>query len=89
MGARWDEIDREAKLWIVPAARMKAGREHRVPLTARALAMLKAAEKVRTGDYVFPGQRRGKPLSVMALAMAMRRLKADNVHRARLPLRLP
>ncbi len=79
MGARWGEIDREARLWIVPAARMKAGREHRVPLTARALAILKAAEKVRTGDCVFPGQRRGEQLSVMALAMAMRRLKADDV----------
>ena len=79
LGARWDEIDFNAKLWIVPAARMKAGREHRVPLTARALAILQTVEKVRTGEHVFPGQRRGRPLSVMALAMVLRRLKLENV----------
>jgi integrase len=79
LGARWDEIDREAKLWTVPADRMKAGREHRVPLTSRALVILKTTEKMRVGDFVFPGQKRGKPLSVMALAMALRRLKADDV----------
>ena len=79
LGARWDEIDLDAKLWTVPAARMKAGREHRVPLTARALAILQTVEKVRTGEHVFPGQRRGKPLSVMALAMVLRRLKLENV----------
>jgi integrase len=79
MGAQWNEIDREAKLWTVPAARMKAGREHRVPLTPRALAVLKAAEKVRTGEYVFPGQRRSKPLSALALAWTMHRFTADDV----------
>ena len=45
LGARWDEIDLDAKLWTVPAARMKAGREHRVPLTARALAILQTVER--------------------------------------------
>ena len=78
LGARWDEIDHEGKLWIVPAARIKGAREHRVPLTKRALAILKTIEKVRTGDYVFPGQKRGEPLSEMALAMAMRRLKTSD-----------
>jgi integrase len=73
LGARWDEIDLGAKLWIVPASRMKAGREHRVPLAPRTLDILRSAEEMRTGDYVFPGQRRGKPLSVMALAMVLRR----------------
>jgi len=79
LGARWDEFDIEAKLWTVPAARMKAGREHRVPLAARALAILDMVAKVRTGEHVFPGQRPGKPLSVMALAMVLRRLKLKNV----------
>jgi integrase len=79
LGARWDEIDVDAELWTVPAARMKAGREHRVPLSARALAILQTVEKVRTGEHVFPGQRRGRPLSVMALAMVLRRLKLENV----------
>jgi integrase len=79
LGARWDEIDMNAKLWAIPAARMKAGREHRVPLSSRALAILRSVEKVRTGDYVFPGQRRGTPLSVMALAMVLRRLRLEKV----------
>jgi integrase len=80
LGARWDEIDMEGKLWIVPASRMKAGREHRVPLAPRALAILQTAATVRTGEYVFPGQRRaGKPLSVMTLAMVLRRLGLGSV----------
>ncbi len=75
--ARWPEIDRGAKLWTIPAERMKAGREHRVPLCARALAILDTAEKMRVGEYVFPGQLRNKPLSNMAMAMLMRRLGAE------------
>ena len=77
-GARWDEIDRKAKVWIVPADRMKAGREHRVPLSAPALAVLDKAEAVRgDGDLVFPGQKKGRPLSVMAMDMLLRRMKLD------------
>jgi len=73
--ARWDEFDRAAKVWTIPAVRMKAGREHRVPLTDRALAILDCLERIRTSEFVFPGPRRGKPLSNMALAMLMRRLE--------------
>lgn len=77
-GARWDEIDRKAKVWIVPAGRMKAGREHRVPLSALALAVLDKAEAIRgDGDLVFPGQKKGRPLSVMAMDMLLRRMKLD------------
>jgi integrase len=68
LGARWNEIDLEAKVWTVPAARMKAGREHRVPLTSRALAILERMAGIRTGDLVFAGQRRRRPLSGAALA---------------------
>jgi len=78
MGAVWSEIDRDAKIWTIPASRMKAGREHRVPLTAQALAILDGIEKVRTSDYVFPGQKCGRPLSVLALAMRLRRMKVEN-----------
>ena len=78
LGARWDEIDREAAVWTVAPARMKAGRDHRVPLSPRMLAILDATEKVRTGDFVFPGQKRGKPLSSMALEMLLRRMKIEN-----------
>jgi integrase len=76
--AKWSEIDREAKLWTVPAERMKAGRAHRVPLTTRALEILAEAEKIRTGEYVFPGQRRDRPLSPAAMDKILRRMKIEN-----------
>jgi integrase len=79
LGARWAEIDLDAKVWTVPAARMKAGREHRVPLSGRALAILETLAAARTGDFVFPGQKTGKPLSGMAMEMVLRRMKVDDV----------
>lgn len=72
LGARWSEIDLGAKVWTVPAARMKAGREHRVPLSPRAVAIIEAMAGARASDCVFPGARRGRPLSVMAMAMLLR-----------------
>lgn len=75
--ARWSEIDVAAKVWTIPAERMKAGREHRVPLVDRALEVLELAVKVRDSEYVFPGQKRGRPLSNMAMSMLMRRLDAE------------
>jgi integrase len=80
LGARWDEIDLAAKVWIVPAARMKATREHRVPLCARALAILEEMEPLRDGGgYLFPGHRPAQPLSSMALEMILRRMKVSGV----------
>lgn len=72
--AQWSEVDIERSVWTVPAERMKAGREHRVPLGARAVAILREMEKVRTGEYIFQGQRAGHPLSNMALLMLLRRV---------------
>ena len=63
-----------------------AGREPRMPLSRRALKTVKALHDLRKGDFVFPGEKPDKPLSVMALAMVPRRMKVDG---ARLPLRLP
>lgn len=77
LGARWSEVDLDAKVWTLPAARMKAAREHRVPLSERALAILARLAGARTGEFVFPGQRDGKPLSNMAMGMALRRMKLD------------
>jgi hypothetical protein len=79
LGARWDEFDLDRAVWTVPATRMKAGRGHRVPLSPRALKIVKAMHKIRNGDFVFPGQKPGKPLSVMALEMVLRRMKIDGV----------
>ncbi len=77
LGARWVEFDLEAELWIVPAIRMKAGKEHRVPLSKPALGIVKALHEVRSSAYVFPGFARGSPLSNMALAKLLERMKAD------------
>lgn len=77
LGAQWPEFDVSGATWTVPADRMKAGRAHRVPLSARALAILKRLGEVRSGDFVFPGQRSGKPLSGMAMEMVLRRMKVD------------
>ena len=79
MGARWDEIDLKSKIWAVPAARMKAGREHRVPLSKAAVALLKPAAKIREGEYVFPGARAKHHLSEMALEMVLRRMGVKGV----------
>jgi integrase len=77
LGSRWNEIDFDLKVWIIPATRMKAGREHRVPLAGRALAILGRLAEARTGEIVFPGQRAGKPLSNMSLEMVLRRMKIE------------
>lgn len=72
LGATWAEIDFEKRTWTVPALRMKAGREHRVPLSSRAVEVLNETKKLGS-DYLFPGQRGGK-LSGMAMAMLLRRM---------------
>jgi len=79
LGARWAEMDMVAKVWTVPAARMKAGREHRIPLSDRALAILQRLGEAKTGEFVFPGQRSDKPLSGMSMEMLLRRMKAGGV----------
>lgn len=78
-GARWGEMDLGAKVWTVPAARMKAGREHRVPLCGRAIEILGTLAQLDHGpdDLVFPGQKKGAPLSDMSLTALLRRLKVD------------
>jgi len=77
IGARWSEIDTTNKVWIVPATRMKGGREHRVPLSARALAILEEMKLLRQDGgqaFVFPGGKAGQPLSNMAFLMLLRRM---------------
>ena len=78
LGMRWPEIDFDKKIWTVPAERMKAGREHRVPLSPRAVAILRKLEKVKAGEFVFAGQARNKPLSNMAMEMMLRRMKIED-----------
>jgi integrase len=78
LGARWHEFDLDKGLWTVPATRMKAGREHRVPLPQRALKIIKALGEDRHGDFVFPGQKERSPLSAMALEMVLRRMRIEH-----------
>ncbi|BCH12108.1 integrase [Mesorhizobium sp. 131-3-5] len=78
LGMKWGEVDLQEKLWTVPAARMKARKVHRVPLTDAAMAILKPLSEASVSDYVFPGEsKRGLsvPLSVMAMTMQMRRME--------------
>jgi integrase len=79
LGARWSEIDLDKKIWTLPPHRTKAGREHRIPLSERAAAILRQLAESRTGDFVFPGQRKDRPLSAWTMHMALRRMKADAV----------
>ena len=75
---RWDEIDLDNAIWSLPAGRMKAGRPHRVPLSARAVAILRKLERSKgDGEFVFAGHAPGKPLSNMAMDMLLRRMNID------------
>lgn len=77
-GALWSEIDLKAELWTVPADRMKAGKEHRVPLFKQAVQLLQQLERIEGVDVVFPGAK-SQPLSDMSLSAVMRRMKVDAV----------
>jgi integrase len=85
IGACWEEIDLAEGVWTVPASRMKASKEHRVPLSAPAIKLIReqqvAAELVdgRLDGFVFPGGRPGKGLSNMALLKLLERMKRDDL----------
>ena len=77
-GALWSEINREKAIWTIPAERMKAGKEHRVPLSTPAVKLLEALPRSDSSDLVFAGAD-DKPLSDMALTAVMRRMEVDAV----------
>jgi len=72
LGARWDEIVDE--VWTIPASRMKAGKEHRVPLSKEALTILAEQQKVREGEFVFAGSKVGRQLGPNAMTAVLRRI---------------
>jgi integrase len=76
IGARWPEVDTAARVWTVPAERMKGKREHRVPLSALALAVL-ARTREHGGEFIFPGGKAGRPLSNMARLTLRGRMGLD------------
>lgn len=76
LAGRWDEIDLDKKVWTVPALRMKATEDFRIPLSSRAVMVLESLEKIRTGPFLFPSASKPKKhLSNMAMTMVLRRLK--------------
>lgn len=75
--ARWTEIDWPNNRWIVPKERMKSHREHRVPLSPRAVAILKQLSEVRHSPFIFPGRRAGRAASNMMMAMALRTMAPE------------
>lgn len=75
IGAKWNEVDLDKAMWTVPAERMKAAKEHRVPLSPRAVEILRGIQKL-CKYYLFPGAEGGK-LSGMAMPMLMRRMKVE------------
>ena len=79
IGARWQEIDLGEKVWTIPAVRMKVGREHRVPLSVPALAILDELGKTGKEGLVFPGRRVGNPLSTMAMLTVLRRMGREDL----------
>ncbi len=79
IGATWDEIDIDKAIWTIPATRMKAGKEHRVCLSKRALEIVESIREQSTGIYLFPGNRDAKPLSNMALLMTLRRMNRTDL----------
>lgn len=86
LGARWDEIDLDGKVWIVPGTRMKSGKEHRVPVSPRAIAILKGQRAIQRNDLVFPGKNDrmlwGDGVARFEIAQVRR-------HAARLPIFIP
>jgi integrase len=75
VGARWSEISFKDKVWIVPAERMKGGREHRVPLSETAIALLESLP--REGSFVFPGSKKDSTLSNMAMLEMLRGMRSN------------
>jgi len=79
LGARWAEVDLEQGIWTIPADRIKAGREHRIPLSAPAKALLEKLLHERVDEFVFPGGKKGKPLSNMALLTLLHRMGRTDI----------
>lgn len=78
IGAKWTEVDLKEKVWTVPAERMKADKDHRVPLSARAVEILQSMKALGSAEFVFPGPNK-KPLSNMALLMLLRRMGRKDI----------
>lgn len=74
LDADWSEVDLKTKLWSIPAARMKAGKVHTVPLSDPLITLLEGLPRIKGSSLLFPGSRKGRPISNMAMLMALRRM---------------
>lgn len=79
IGATWDEIDTDNRVWTVPADRMKADREHRVPLSTAAIEIIKELKACSKSSFIFPGGRQNRPLSNMAFLQLLKRLERGDL----------
>src|SRR5690606_20329972 len=79
LGARWCELDLDGAIWTVPATRMKAGKDHRVPLTSWAIAILTGLPKASSEALVFANQSTGRQLSINAMPALLKRMNRANV----------
>jgi integrase len=79
LNAEWREFDLGKAVWTIPAQRMKAGHEHRIPLTARAVAILKSLHCLPHNEHVFPGNAKAKSLSSKAMTMQLRRMNRGDI----------
>lgn len=79
LGATWAEFDLDAATWTVPAERMKAGKEHRVPLSSAAVQLMRSTPRMEGNPYVFPGTRAKRPLSNMAMLEMLRGMRGDGL----------
>jgi integrase len=83
LGSVWSEIDLAGRLWTIPARRTKGGRQHRVPLSSSAMALLAKVAPLRTEEspdaFVFPSGQPKRPLSIMAMTMTLRRMKRGDI----------
>jgi integrase len=78
LGAQWSEIDFGKAVWSVPGVRMKQKKDHRVPLSDRAMEIVRELHEARISDYVFPGQKPQRPLSTGAMDALLDRMKIEN-----------
>jgi integrase len=78
-GVQWAEIDLKEKIWTIPANRIKGGKEHRVPLSDRALEILRTVPREDGNDFVFIGNRKGMALSDMAMAVLLKRMGRNDI----------
>ena len=75
LNTTWDEVNLQKKVWVIPSSRMKAGKEHRIPLSSSAVALLNDLKTGQNSPFIFPGMKNGKPLSNMAMTNVLRRME--------------